>query len=350
MPGTQIFRLEKRLSVGGGLGKHIDGLTRPDTAATREGLPAVELLDEHGKVITREDAERRRREAAEYLDQCRKVKSRGPKPKGCAEFIVAGLSWDDPIERHRELMGAAARHILKCGGRGVRIAHMALHLDEAQPHGHILVVVADERGRLGWNRVRKGFGMTGSESGRALMGALQERYHREVGSKFSLARGEPGSTAEHEPIDRVAGVKERLEEERQRGHADGEAAGREAAATEHGGKLEEVRRQHQTALAGVRKELEDVKKDRDKEAAHRRRLAGLQKNVLHKLISDLAGAAVGQALLSKVFNNAGYRIEFNPADGYLWRYDAKLPTATPVRPAPAQTPQPTQDRGTGFSR
>ena len=43
---------------------------------------------------------------------------------------------------------------------------MVLHLDEVQPPG-ILAVMADERGRLGWNRVRKGFGMTGGESGRA---------------------------------------------------------------------------------------------------------------------------------------------------------------------------------------
>ena len=143
-------------------------------------------------------------------------------------------------------------------------------------------------------------------------------------------------------------MKQRLEEERQRGHADGEAAGREAAATEHAASLEEVQRQHQTALAGVQTELEDVKKDRDKEAGHRRGLASLRDNVLNKLIGHLAGAAVGQALLSQVFEAAGYRIEFNTTEGYLWRYDAKLPAATPVRPAPA--PHPGQDRDTGLSR
>ena len=346
--------MEKRLSVGGGLGKHIDGLSRPDTAVPREGLPGVELLDEHGQVITREDAERRRQEAAAYLEQCRKVKSRGPKPKGCAEFIVAGLSWDDPIERHRELMGEAARHILKCGGPGVRIAHMAMHLDETQPHGHILVVVADGRGRLGWNRVRKGFGMTGSESGRALMGALQERYHREVASRFGLARGEPGSTAEHEPIDRVAGVKERLEEERRRGHADGEAAGREAAAAEHRIQLEEVQRQHRTQLDGVQKELADAKKAREKEAERVRVLDGLKQNVLSKLISHLAGGAVGRRLLSTVFDAAGYRIEFDPADDVLWRYEAKPVPEPPDRPTRPRTPAPApasgRDRNAGQTR
>ena len=151
-------------------------------------------------------------------------------------------------------MGAAAQHVLQCGGPGVQIAHMALHLDEGQPHGHILAVVADDLGRLGWNRVRKGFGMTGSESGRALMGALQERYHREVGSKFGLARGERGSTAVHQPIDRVAGVKDRIEEERRSAHADGEAAGREAAAADHRVQVEDVQRQHRVQVEDVQRQ------------------------------------------------------------------------------------------------
>ena len=229
---------------------------------------------------------------------------------------------------------------------------MALHLDEGQPHGHILVVLADERGRLGWNRVRKGFGMTGSESGRALMGALQERYHREVASKFGLARGEPGSTAEHQPIDRVAGVKERIDEERRRAHADGEAAGREAAAAEQRAHLEEVQRQHRTQLDGVQKELAEAKKARDNEAGHRRQLAGLKDNVLHKVIGHLAGAAAGRLLLSKVFDAAGYRIEFDTTDGMLWRYDAKPAAApAPPRPAPARTPPPaSRDRSAGPAR
>ena len=67
------------------------------------------------------------------------------------------------------------------------------------------------------------------------------------------------------------------------------------------------------------------------------------------LIGHLAGGAVGQALLSKVFDAAGYRIEFDTPDGYRWRYDAKPAAATPVRRAPAQTPQPAQNRD-GLSR
>ena len=42
----------------------------------------------------------------DYVEQCRKVKSRGPKPKGCVEFIVAGLSSGRPRGRSGAPSGA----------------------------------------------------------------------------------------------------------------------------------------------------------------------------------------------------------------------------------------------------
>ena len=204
--------------------------------------------------------------------------------------------------------------------------------------------------------------MTGSESGRALMGALQERYHREVGSKFSLlARGERGSTAVHQPIDRVAGVKDRIEEERRSAHADGEAAGREAAAANHRVQLEEVQRQHRVQvedvqrqhraqLDGVQKDLAATKTARDNEAKRANGLHHLQQNVLNMLLERLAGVTVLRSVLSEVFDKAGYRLEFDTAEGQTWRYAAK-PAPPPSGPAPVQTPQPASlDRSTGPAR
>ena len=203
--------------------------------------------------------------------------------------------------------------------------------------------------------------MTGSESGRALMGALQERYHREVGSKFSLlARGERGSTAVHQPIDRVAGVKDRIEEERRSAHADGEAAGREAAAANHRVQLEEVQRQHRVPVEDVqrqhRAQLDGVQKDlaatetaRDNETKRANGLHHLQQNVLNMLLERLAGVTVLRSVLSEVFDKAGYRLEFDTAEGQTWRYAAK--PAPPPAPPPVQTPQPaSRDRSTGPAR
>ena len=207
--------------------------------------------------------------------------------------------------------------------------------------------------------------MTGSESGRALMGALQERYHREVGSKFGLARGERGSTAVHQPIDRVAGVKDRIEEERRSAHADGEAAGREAAAADHRVQLEEVQRQHRVQvedvqrqhrvqLDGVQKDLAATKTARDNEAKRANGLHHLQQNVLNMLLERVARVTVLRSVLSEVFDKAGYRLEFDTAEGQTWRYAAKPeppPEPPPPRPAPVQTPQPaSRDRSTGPAR
>ena len=194
------------------------------------------------------------------------------------------------------------------------------------------------------------------------MGALQERYHREVGSKFSLlARGERGSTAVHQPIDRVAGVKDRIEEERRSAHADGEAAGREAAAANHRVQLEEVQRQHRVQvedvqrqhraqLDGVQKDLAATKTARDNEAKRANGLHHLQQNVLNMLLERLAGVTVLRSVLSEVFDKAGYRLEFDTAEGQTWRYAAK-PAPLPSGPAPVQTPQPaSRDRSTGPAR
>ena len=106
----------------------------------------------------------------------------------------------------------------KRSGKGSRIAHCALHQDEAAPHLHVTVIVADEQGRLGWNRIRKNFGVEGKTSGVLLMSGLQDNFSAAVGSKHGLDRGEVGSNREHAPVDRARGVKIRVEEERQRSH------------------------------------------------------------------------------------------------------------------------------------
>ena len=50
-----------------------------------------------------------------------------------------------------------------------------------------------------------------------------------------------------------------------------------------------------------------------------------------------------RSVLSEVFNKAGYRLEFDTAEGQAWRYEAK--------PAPVPTPQPaSRDRSTGPAR
>ena len=292
---TQVLRVSKVSSVGGNLGKHIDGGRRPETAMPRningEILKPVVLLGADGEEITDEEAATRRDEAASYIQECRSKKHqvrrkgkevvesvRGPKAAPCMSILAAGpprYGDDDAWDQNKVGAWAAdtVKWVLQRAGKGARLAHCALHQDEAAPHLHIELVVADERGRLGWNRIRDRFGeewqtsreqeterywkgeqewmrkhggpprssvrdpsaspplpriQEGRLRGPALMSAMQTNYYRDVAHLHGLERGEIGSTAVHAPVDRAKGLELRVSEERRR--ADERADERIAAA------------------------------------------------------------------------------------------------------------------------
>lgn len=280
------------------------------------------------------------------------------KPRVAVEFIVAGLGWDAPIAKQRKYIAAAGRHLLKCAGPGSRIAHLSLHLDETTTHGHVVLVVADEKGRLGWNRVRRGFGMTGAESGRALMGAMQERFHREVASGFGLERGTPGSGLTHEPIDRVAGVKKRLVEEREAGRVTGHAE----ATAEHEKHLEEVRREHKSALETWELGAKRWQKSFRFEKARLDRFTEIAVACFAVLHTTEAGRKVMDEQFAKadgfeiVWRDrlGGKIVPHKDAGHWEIALPRKMqdmqppgPPAPATRPAPPPAPQPGQDRGRG---
>ena len=64
------------------------------------------------------------------------------------------------------------------------------------------------------------------------MSAMQTSFHNEVGKKFDLGRGEVGSTAKRQPIDREKGLVARVEEERKRADDGIAAAERRATVAE----------------------------------------------------------------------------------------------------------------------
>ena len=219
--------------AGGALGKHIDGDgKRPETAAPRvlvgadgveEKLKPVVLLDDEGEEIDLAAAKTRTTEAQKYMQKCRRKKTRGRQPMGGSTWVFAGPPRYDSEDAWssaevRSWAVDCTKWAKKRSGKGSRIAHCALHQDEAAPHLHVTVIVADEQGRLGWNRIRKNFGVEGKTSGVLLMSGLQDNFHAAVGSKHGLDRGEVGSNREHAPVDRALGLKIRVEEERNRTH------------------------------------------------------------------------------------------------------------------------------------
>ena len=215
----------------------------PPQMVVPHSVPPVVLLDKNGRQITLEAAQARTAAAREYIEDCRNRKYevtrkvvvegpdgtttkartvvegvRGRKADPCVALLFAGpprYGADDAWSQKKIAAWSAAciKWALNRGGNGCRIAHCALHQDEAAPHLHLMVVAADEKGRLGWNRIRRGYGVTGRERGPELMSAMQTCFHLEVGKQHGLERGEVGSTAKHKPIDRRKGLKLRIAEE-----------------------------------------------------------------------------------------------------------------------------------------
>ena len=274
--------MERVEGAGGALGKHIDGDgKRPETAAPRvlvgadgveEKLKPVVLLDDEGEEIDLAAAKTRTAEAQKYMQKCRRKKTRGRQPMGGSTWVFAGPPRYDSEDAWsstevRSWAADCTKWLKKRSGKGSRIAHCALHQDEAAPHLHVTVIVADEQGRLGWNRIRKNFGVEGKASGLLLMSGLQDNFHAAVGSKHGLDRGEVGSNREHAPVDRALGLKIRVEEEKNRSHEARVLAGRRIAGAME---REEAVGSRETAVA----RRESALKRRHKEAQGRETAVG----------------------------------------------------------------------------
>ena len=206
MPDTQVVRVEHRATLGGRLTAHVDGRRRPQEAKSRAGLePIIRVAGDMvaaARAIKAGWAERKARQG------------RGPKPSPVVEFVFAGMPpWDDPnawpVERvmafAREAVAWVERH---AGPRSV-IAAAYLHTDERSPHLHVLVVPVGENGRLGWKQIERSFGLDPRATGSAIFRSMQDCFHKEIGTGFGLGRGEVGSTARHQPINRSRGLLER---------------------------------------------------------------------------------------------------------------------------------------------
>ena len=285
--------------AGGGLGKHIDGETRPESAAPREldveggekvALEPVILLDGEGEQIDQETAKERVGAAQGYMQKCRRKKTRGRQPMGATTWVFAGPPRYDgekeppwSAEKVRAWSKDCVEWLVDRAGPGSRLAHCALHQDEGAPHLHATLIVADEQGRLGWNRVRNRFTVKG-KTGQLLMSGLQDNFHAAVGRKYDLERGEVGSAREHAPVDRELGIRIRVEEERNRTRAAKVQAGQRiaqvleradgAAAQRYRGRLDDATRATADAegrAALATEERDEAHRERDRAAKERDR-------------------------------------------------------------------------------
>ena len=244
MAGLQFLHLAKRDSVRGALQSHIDGRRRHVVAEPRQGLDPVVHLGANGAVITAEQAAAMIDEADAYIEQCRDIGRgvRGRKAQPVGAFMVAGLpryadwdAWESLMRTEQRNLGLDERlpvpdteewtdlqrevsltffrdalmHLRDRGGTGSLVAYASVHQDEASPHMHCGLVMADRRGRLGWNRIRDRFADDGSGRpvrGRELMSRVQDVFHECVAAPWGLERGSQtgadGAVRRREPIDR----------------------------------------------------------------------------------------------------------------------------------------------------
>ena len=202
----QVVRVEKRRQLPAALLAHIDGRTRPVEARDRPELrlkPAVVLVDNVEN-------------ARKALAAAKAVRRRGrPGTIECVDFLFAGPppfaspdAW--PQDRVDQWLQANLQWVSKCAGPRAVIAAASAHTDERSPHLHLLLVPIDARGRLSWKAVELGFAADPTAVGKQILRSLQDRYQKEVGCRFGLARGEVGSRRKHEPIDRRKGLVDRI--------------------------------------------------------------------------------------------------------------------------------------------
>ena len=205
MAGKQVLRIETRERLRLGNARHVAGLVRDPTARpVPEPVIALGGADYEAARKALRNAPRRP----------------GRRPHEAVELVLAGPPRFDGTggepwapEREREWAHAAyawARGVL---GPASVVAAAGWHRDEAAPHVHVLAVPRPEggSGRIGWCAVRDaavsricGGGRAGSK-----YRVLQDDFHANVSRRFGLGRGEVGSEAVHEAIDRVKAVEAR---------------------------------------------------------------------------------------------------------------------------------------------
>ena len=215
-----------------------------------------------------------------------------------------------------EYTTAALRFILDRAGPGTMLVRCGIHQDEAAPHAHAFLVLADTDGRLGWNRVGQAFGVdkgalvperrSEKALGRHELGrALQTQFHRDVASRFGLERGGEGGTSKRTEVDREKGLALRIEEERQ--EADREAEQRVQDERERARRHEQnLVAAHEAQLLYERAERRTITGQRDE---GRQDLAAAQKSL------EAAKTEAGEKLKTAQDRIARLEADMNAARG-----------------------------------
>lgn len=266
---TQVLRIETRDRLDAALVSHVRGTSRPDHA---DGPPPSVLSD-------RVDAARK------TIARLTSTPRRGRPPKHAVDVLFAGpprREADDAWEQDRVAEWAAASVRWLEGLFPDRIAVAALHVDEASPHVHALLIPETDDGRLSWRSLVQ----TATGKRRDIYRNLQDRYHAEVAERFGLERGARGSDRKHTPLTREAGVEARLARERKTrerlAEAESALAETEAQVAKQRGLADDAARAAKDAQrerAKAKRLAKEAAKKKREEEAHHAKLAEARKRL-----------------------------------------------------------------------
>lgn len=209
MAEIQVVRFTARPTLDAALVRHVEGHSRPDTARPVEAEALGEIVDLGGD----------KHSAFAALAEARPT-GRGGRPYEAVEVVMAGPppygddgSW--PFDRELAWARASCDWLLSVIGPRAAVVASSLHRDETSPHLHVLFVPIDSAGKLRWTGVQleamERLGVPRSRRKKTPpYRVFQDDYHARVGVRFGLGRGEVGSVAKHEDIDRAKAAERRV--------------------------------------------------------------------------------------------------------------------------------------------
>ena len=203
--GIQVLRIQTHNRLDGGLVNHVLGKKRPDTAYPV--FPPAELVQDRA-----EEA----RLLLAHFRALRKAK-RGRPPKEVLSVVLAGpYPYGHPkaFDYLREVQWAkdSIAWLQRLIGPKSLVVAVALHRDETSPHVHALIVPVTTDGRLTWCGVRdEAVARMGRKHrrGKPRYSHFQDDYQAEVAITYDLGRGNVGSLAKHEGINRARAIDSR---------------------------------------------------------------------------------------------------------------------------------------------
>ena len=191
---------------------HVLGRSRPATVRTVDE-PIWRFPDQYADAVE-----------ALAIDEERRRGAPGRRPHQAVAFVLSGLpnyiheNYSREWDRAREQLFAGDAYtwlVREVLGPESIVAAAAWHRDETTGHLHV-VAVPRRDGAVSWAAVRDAF--SAKETGRVprrraeAYAALHDAFARDVGAAYGLARGERGSGATKEAIDRQRAAEAALEE------------------------------------------------------------------------------------------------------------------------------------------